>query len=193
MSRIVIVVDTWDLYETTLAEQRVAFDLVLPGWASRGEPGPPSALDRLGAMKTLRHGRIASEADAAAVVLTVLGGSSVVGFMDGPGSLVDRLLDDLRHLGSVEVRGMDGADSAGPSLDQRTEGGWRAEPERLTEEELAALRRLAEGFDRVGAAAALNLSTRTLDRRLASARRKLGASTLAQAVAAISRPDGRAG
>jgi DNA-binding CsgD family transcriptional regulator len=84
--------------------------------------------------------------------------------------VVDRLVDDLHRLGPVEHR--------------------VGEPEPdavLTAEERALLELIAGGATLGEAATSLHLSRRTADRRLASAKRKLGATSTAQLVVSFRR------
>jgi DNA-binding CsgD family transcriptional regulator len=110
-------------------------------------------------------GDVADAADAAEALLAAVSGAGLVVHARADRAVIDRLVDDLRRLGSV---------------DHRT-----AEPERgpeLTPDERRLLDRLADGQTLGQAAAGLSLSRRTADRRLASARKKLGAATTAEAI-----------
>lgn len=115
-------------------------------------------------------GRVETEADAAEAVLAALAGAGLLVHAAAERGLVDRLLDDLRRLGPVEHLTSD-----------------TPPPARLGREELLLLERLAGGATLGDAAAALHLSRRTADRRLASARAKLGAATTAEALVAARR------
>jgi DNA-binding NarL/FixJ family response regulator len=110
-------------------------------------------------------GEVADAADAAEALLAAVAGAGLVVHAGADRAVIDRLVDDLRRLGPV---------------DHRT-----TEPEpspALTADERRLLDRLASGQTLGQAAAELNLSRRTADRRLASARRKLGAETTAEAI-----------
>lgn len=115
-------------------------------------------------------GVVRNSADAAEALLAALAGAGLVVNAQAGRDVIDRLVDDLRRLGPV---------------DHRT-GEPDSMPE-LTTQERQLLDRLAEGKTLGAAAAELHLSRRTADRRLASARDKLGASTTAEAVVAYVR------
>jgi DNA-binding CsgD family transcriptional regulator len=106
-------------------------------------------------------------------------GESLLAALDGAGLLiearaeravVDRLVDDLRRLGSVDHRIVDGADTASGGPD-------------LSVEARAILGLLAMGMSLAEAAHVLGIARRTADRRLAEARRGLGVGTTAEAIA----------
>jgi DNA-binding NarL/FixJ family response regulator len=109
-------------------------------------------------------GRIANAADAAASLLCAVWGAGLVLDVEAPPDVVERLCEDLRRIGSVDYR-----------------SGERPADE-LTREERALLELLAAGATLGAAASALHLSRRTADRRLASARQKLGVQTTTEAV-----------
>ena len=100
-------------------------------------------------------------------VLAALAGAHLVVKASAPREVIDMLCEDLRRLGTLEHR-------VGP---ERQEG-----PE-LGGAERALIERLLAGDSLGQAANALHLSRRTADRRLASARRALGAATTAEALA----------
>ena len=117
------------------------------------------------------EGEVADAADAAEALLAAVAGAGLIVHARADRAVIDRLVDDLRRLGPV---------------DHRT-----AEPEptpELTADERGLLDRLADGQTLGQAAADLNLSRRTADRRLASARKKLDAATTAEAVVRHTRP-----
>jgi DNA-binding NarL/FixJ family response regulator len=142
----------------TAAELRAA------GWGVVSGFHPPP-----GAGRVVCVGRVESVADASAALLAALAGHGIVFEARADRDLVDRLCDDLRRLGRLEHR--DGGD-AHPSLPA---------------EEHALLERLLSGQTLGQAAVDLHLSRRTADRRLASARRSLGADSTAQALTTFSR------
>lgn len=110
-------------------------------------------------------GEVAGAADAAEALLAAVAGAGLVIHARSGRTVTDRLVDDLRRFGPV---------------DHRT-----ADPEtgtELTADERGLLDGLAAGKTLGQAAAELHLSRRTADRRLASARKKLGAATTAEAV-----------
>ena len=113
---------------------------------------------------------VMDDASAGAAVLAAVRGSSLV--LDASSlsaEAIDRLCDDLRRLGEVDRR--DGRDRPAP-----------AAAAVIDDDGIAVLRRLAQG-ERLGeAAAALHLSRRTADRRLASAKDALGAASTVEAI-----------
>lgn len=115
-------------------------------------------------------GEVADAADAAEALLAAVAGAGLVVHARARRSVVDRLVDDLRRLGPVE------------HLTGELEPGSE-----LTVDERRLLELLAAGKTLGQAAADLALSRRTADRRLASARKKLGAATTAEAIVAHAR------
>ena len=110
-------------------------------------------------------GRV-EDADAAQrAVLAAVAGAGLIVEATAAREVLDRLCDDLRHLGS---------------LDHRV--GEVAEGERLSAEERALLELLLAGASLGEAARQLHVSRRTAERRLAAARRALGVTTSSQAV-----------
>lgn len=105
--------------------------------------------------------------EAAAALLAALEGRGLLVHALAERDVVDRLVEDLRRLGPVEHRTSEPA----PRVP-------------LTPDERGLLDLLAAGRTLGEAAAELHLSRRTADRRLASARLKLGAASTAAAVAA---------
>lgn len=101
---------------------------------------------------------------AAAAVLAAVAGADLVVHAVAPREVIDRLCDDLRRLGE---------------LDHRVGAGERPT---LREEERALLAQLLAGRSLGEAARALHLSRRTADRRLAAARRTLGAASTSEAL-----------
>jgi DNA-binding CsgD family transcriptional regulator len=126
-----------------------------------------------GAGPVVRTGAVTCAEDAANALLAVLAGAGVVVHGLGPRDVIDRLLDDLRHVGLVEHRRR--LEPSQPSL--------TASAPVLDPDELEILRMLGEGRSLGDAADALGLSRRTADRRLAGARRALGAERTVEAVA----------
>jgi DNA-binding CsgD family transcriptional regulator len=128
------------------------------------EPGPMSGLAH-----SVRHGQVETDADAEAALLAAFAGHGLV-IETRPGSpIVDRLVDDLRRLGPVDHRVVD---SQHVAFDDQGDSGARA-----------ILGLLAEGLTLGQAAAQLGVSRRTADRRVAAARRALGAERTTEAVA----------
>jgi DNA-binding CsgD family transcriptional regulator len=114
-------------------------------------------------------GAVLTGSAASAAVLAAVAGSSLVIDAAADRDLIDRLCDDLQHLGQLEHR------LAPPR------------PPALPPAELELLALLMGGATLGQAARALHLSRRTADRRLSSARRTLGAGSTAEAVAAAGR------
>jgi DNA-binding NarL/FixJ family response regulator len=112
------------------------------------------------------HGRVTGDADAEAVVLLALAGAGVVVETERGSPVVVRLVDDLRHLGPVDHRIVDAATR--PTLHAQGR---------------ALLRLLADGASLGEAAARVGIPRRTADRRLAAARRALGAARTTEAIA----------
>ena len=112
-------------------------------------------------------GTVRDAGDAAEALLAAVGGAGLVVHAVAEREVIDRLVDDLRRLGAVDHR--TGEPAAGPGL---------------TPDERRLLDALANGRTLGDAAAELHLSRRTADRRLASAREKLGVATTAEAVVA---------
>lgn len=112
-------------------------------------------------------GEVGDRQAAQQAVLAALAGAHLVITASAPRDVIDMLCDDLRRLGT---------------LDHRVSPQRRAGPI-LSPAERALIERLLAGDSLGQAARALHLSRRTADRRLASARRALGAATTAQALA----------
>lgn len=113
-------------------------------------------------------GAITGHEDAAAALLAVVAGAGLVADVDASDELIDRLCDDLRRFGRVDV--LTPASPRRPALT------------RLQRQLLAAL---ADGRTLGAAAQELGLSRRTADRRLAEARAVLGVETTAEAIVAL--------
>lgn len=105
-------------------------------------------------------------------VLAALAGAHLVVAATAPREVIDMLCEDLRRLGRLDHR-----------FSPRQQAGSELSPA-----ERALVERLLAGDSLGQAAVALHISRRTADRRLASARRALGAATTAEALAvAVSR------
>jgi DNA-binding NarL/FixJ family response regulator len=115
-------------------------------------------------------GTVESPEHASDALLAVLAGAGVVVEAKADREIVDRLLDDLRHLGEVEYR--TAVPDRGPDLSR---------------DERSLLELLGQGQTLGEAAKALHLSRRTADRRLAGAREKLGVSSTAEAIVVATR------
>lgn len=144
-----------------------ARELAAAGWRVVAGWHPPSR-----ARPVVCVGRVESVADASAALLTAVAGHGIVFEARADRDVIDRLCDDLRRLGRLEHR----------------EGGDARLS--LPADERALLDRLLSGQTLGQAAADLHLSRRTADRRLASARRALGAGSTAQALTRFSRMKG---
>ena len=115
--------------------------------------------------QTVLH--VADRQDAVDAVLAAVRGADLVITATAKRDVIDQLCDDLRRLGTVEHRVEPRAESPAPAL---------------SPDERALLSALLGGASLGEAAAALHLSRRTADRRLAAARRALGASSTAEAL-----------
>lgn len=136
------------------------------GWRIRPEFGSIGQ----SATNVVRSGTVASVEDAAAALVAALAGYGVIIAGRADRSVMDRLLDDLRHVGPVDHRMVPFASV--PALDG---------------ESAALLKRLADGDTLGEAAHALGISRRTADRRLAAARKDLGVERTAEAVSRAQR------
>jgi DNA-binding NarL/FixJ family response regulator len=156
MPPLIVIDGSDDVFEAALAEARRFGWTVTPGFdvgVSR-----PRRIVRFGAVRT--------SDDAAAALMAALSGAGIVIASRAPSEVMDRLVGDLRHVGPVDHR------PAGPAAALS-----------LGSTEGAVLRLLAEGLSLGEAATRLGLSRRTADRRLADARRALGAERTAEAIA----------
>jgi DNA-binding NarL/FixJ family response regulator len=112
---------------------------------------------------------VADRGAAVEAVLAAVRGADLVIAATAKRDVIDQLCDDLRRLGTVEHR-----------VEARTVPTSPAAA--LSADERALLVALLGGASLGEAAAALHLSRRTADRRLAAARRALGASSTAEAL-----------
>ncbi len=112
------------------------------------------------------HGPVISDDDAVLALRAAVDGAGVVILAGAPRETIDRLVDDLRRLGTVEHLT---ADVPAPAVIDR--------------EQRRLLALLAEGWTLGEAAAELGWSRRTADRRLDGARQMLGAERTADALA----------
>ena len=125
--------------------------------------GLRAPLDHRGAICV---GVVDGPATAAQALLAALDGAGLIVEATADRATIDRLVDDLRRLGSVDHRV--GAVDAGPALDPDAR---------------AILGLLAEGHSLGEAAHLLGLARRTADRRLALAREALGVDRTTEAIA----------
>lgn len=137
-----------------VGEARAAGWSIVESWDRPARSGP-----------VVCAGVVRTAGDASSAVLAALRGDGVVIEADAPRAVLDALCEDLRRLGPLDHR-----------LTQPT-------PDvTLTDDQRALLALLADGMAVGQAAKHLNLSRRTADRRLAAARRALGAATTTEAV-----------
>lgn len=135
------------------------------GWTLQQGWSPPPGSGRI-----VCTGAVHSAENAAAALLAVVSGAGLVVAARAERDVIDRLCDDLRRLGRLDHRIGDAPRGVG-----------------LTRDERALVESLLRGLTLGEAARKLNLSRRTADRRLASARRKLGAGTTAEALVEFAR------
>lgn len=112
-------------------------------------------------------GEIADESTAETALLAAVRGAELVVHLSPELTIADRFLDDLSRLGPLTFD----AESHAP----------------LTHEERRLLTSIANGESMEAAARAAHVSRRTIERRIAGARKKLGVSTTVEAVLAASR------
>ena len=141
------------------------FDRARADLAARGFTVSPAFEDGAPGMVCAAEVRDSRTAEKA--VLAALAGAHLVVRASATREVIDMLCEDLRRLGV---------------LDHRLAPEQPARPT-LTPAERALVERLLAGDSLGEAAMALHLSRRTADRRLASARRTLGAATTAEALA----------
>jgi DNA-binding CsgD family transcriptional regulator len=146
-----------DAFDAAVAEVRDAGWQVVARFETPGAGGDE-----------VRFGAVDTAEDAAAALLRVLEGAGAVIHARGDRHVLDRLLDDLRHVRRVDLRRGQLAAAAPPTVDADAR---------------AILAILAEGRTLGDAAATLGLSRRTADRRLADARTALGVERTVEAVA----------
>lgn len=114
---------------------------------------------------------VADAASAAEALRLALGGSDLVIHAVAARLVLDRLYEDLRRVGPVEVTSKPAPPMPGAELD---------------DDGRALLELLARGVTLNEAAATLHLSLRTANRRLAAARSTLGVATTIEAIAVLS-------
>jgi DNA-binding CsgD family transcriptional regulator len=149
------------------------------------EPADPAAFDRacaeliaaglplVATFDDARPGQVSAgpvtdRPTAQRAVLAALAGAHLVIMAAAAREVTDMLCDDLRRLGNLDHR----VGAQPPGTDPPLGAGERA-----------LLERLLAGDSLGQAASALHLSRRTADRRLAAARRALGATTTAETLA----------
>lgn len=118
------------------------------------------------------HGAVLDADDAAAAVLAAARGAGIVAAVGPTPELAPRVFEDLSRLGTVQtLAAIEPVDDAPDTL--------------LDRESYALLAALAQGQTLGVAARSLSISPRTADRRLAAARRRLGVTTTAEALARL--------
>jgi DNA-binding CsgD family transcriptional regulator len=158
MKPLVVVEGASHAFAIALAEARDAGWTVVQDWNAPANP------------KLVCSGTVSSAEDAARALLAAVAGAGLVVHARAGRDVIDRLCDDLRRIGRLDHRVGDAG----------------SQP-RLTKEERAIVDLLLEGQSLAEVARQLNLARRTADRRLASVRQKLGATTTAEALAALAR------
>lgn len=138
------------------ARLRAAGFEVVEGFRSAAPRGRP----------VVRTGAVTGASESADALLAAIGGAGLLVEATADRATIDRLVDDLRRLGRVDHRV--GVVVQAPALDP---------------DGRALLALLAEGLTLGEAAEQLGLPRRTADRRLAAARRALGATRTAEALA----------
>jgi DNA-binding NarL/FixJ family response regulator len=160
-----------------VAHQRTCFDraiedLVAVGWSKReGYDLTDEAWDVSG-RRILCIGRVASLDEVSAVVGAAARGAGLVVWCEPACAAYACLVTDLSKVGQLRVL-------------HGNAGG-----QELHEEERRLLLLLAEGLTVREAAHRCSLSVRSAERRLSSARRRLGVGTTAEAVSKVLRVDG---
>jgi len=172
------------------AVARAAAELAARGARIASPAGAPAAFEAARPGQ-ICAGEVTGAASAQRAVLAALAGAHVIVVASAPREVTDMLCEDLRRLGILEHRigeVVAASPAAGARAAGATEAG-RAAPGAgtLGETERALLSRLLQGDSLGDAAAALHLSRRTADRRLAAARQRLGAATTAEALASAVR------
>ena len=140
------------------------------GWRPQRSLDVPEGPWDLGAARHLAVGSIEHADAAAAALLLAVRGAGLVVFLDPEAPWAGGFLADLDRI----------AAPAPDTADSRT-----AMP--LTDEQCALLDLLAAGASIASAAASLYVSLRTANRRIADARKALGAASTSEAVVAYSR------
>jgi DNA-binding NarL/FixJ family response regulator len=161
VTSIVVVEGPLEAFEDAVADVASGGHQIVQGW----DPAPNAELSRCVCV-----GAVTNEGDAERAIRAALRGAGLVVHAQASREVIDRFCEDARHLGPLDHR-----------------FGMPERPPALDGEETTLLELLSDGHSLVEAAARLNISKRTADRRLASARGKLGAATRAEAVVAFRR------
>jgi DNA-binding CsgD family transcriptional regulator len=117
----------------------------------------------------VRAGPVMTSRTASDVVLAVLAGDGVLIHALAARDVLDRLYEDLQHLGGFIIR---------------TTENRNAQPASLSPQEQQLIRLLLSGHSLASAAATMSISPRTADRRLAAARHFYGVHSTAQVLRA---------
>lgn len=161
---LILIRGTEDVVHEVGAELRRTGWVVREGWQL---PGDAWELKRLVCI-----GMVRDSDDARAVLLAAAHGAGLVAGLDAESAVVESLYEDLRRLGSVELRAASGGGDGLPDLDP---------------EQLRILELLNDGSSLDEIAAELSYSRRTVSRRLARLRETLGVSRNAEAVSELAR------
>lgn len=148
------------------AAARIADELRADGWQIHLRLEPPVAGWRLDRGRHVCVAEVADRQDVEAALLLAVRGAGIVAWAPRADHAA-QLYDGLSRLGKVEI----------PDEEDRATGD-------LEPDQLRMLELLADGATQVEVAERLGWSRRTVTRRLAEARRTLGAQTTAQAVVA---------
>ena len=146
------------------------FRLQQEGWKLRAGWTLPEVGWDLASERTVCAGEIRVEEDAEAAVMAAARGAGVLAVLPPGDPIAAELYENLRRLGPVEHRSMN-------TQDQHS----------LSREDKRLLTLLGNGLSVTEAAAALHLSRRTVERKLAELRRRLGVRTTSEAVVAAMR------
>lgn len=153
---VVVVEGSDEAFQVVVDEVRAHGWTIVEGWSS---PAPGREI------RLVRIGRVERRQDAEAALLAALDGAGLIVAARADREVIDRLVDDLRHVGPVEHRVDEPLATPTVPPDAR-----------------ALLGLLAEGHSLGEAAAILGLSRRTADRRLAMARAALGVERTTAAI-----------
>jgi DNA-binding CsgD family transcriptional regulator len=144
------------------------------GWRPERSLDVPEEPWDLGAARHLAVASIETAESAAAALLLAVRGAGLVVFLDPDAPWAGGFLADLDRI-----------DTPAPDIIDAGAGAGAAIP--LSDEQCALLDLLAAGASIASAAASLYVSLRTANRRIAEARKALGAASTSEAVVAYSR------
>jgi hypothetical protein len=141
------------------------------GWSLHDGWYPPRHGFRVVDPRVVCHGPVVDAGGAAAAVLAAARGAGVVAAVGAAAGLAERVYEDLTRFGAVRTRALSvPARETAALIDPAAQALFAA---------------LARGETLKAAACSLSISTRTADRRVATARRQLGVSTTAEALAKL--------